>query len=73
MFGWTAEEVHGRTFAEIGMVYEPDLPRVLGIANSLSAGVTSNVCENRNLTKSVGVVHCRWFNSRVPLGDGGYG
>jgi len=73
MFGWTADEVFGRTFSEIGMVYEPDLPQVLGIADALRAGAASNVYENRNLTKTVGVIHCRWFNSRVPLGDGGYG
>ncbi len=73
MFGWTAAEVIGRTFAEIGMVYEPDMALVLRTTNALREGTASNVCENRNVTKSVSVIHCRWFNSRVPLDDGSFG
>ncbi len=73
MFGFTADEVRGRTFTEIGIVYEPDLPAVNAAALALQTGLDSNVCENRNVTKSVSVIHCRWFNSRVPLADGGFG
>jgi len=73
MFGWSAAEVKGRTFAEIGMVYEPDMPQVMATAVALQEGTASNVCENRNVTKGVRVIHCRWFNSRVPLADGSHG
>jgi diguanylate cyclase (GGDEF)-like protein/PAS domain S-box-containing protein len=73
MFGWRADEVQRRTFAEIGMVYEPDMPQVLATVRELRAGTASTVCENRNVTKSVRVINCRWFNSRVPLPDGSFG
>jgi diguanylate cyclase (GGDEF)-like protein/PAS domain S-box-containing protein len=73
MFGWTAAEVHGRTFSDIGMVYEPDMPQVLATTEALRDGTASNVCENRNVTKNVRVIHCRWFNSRVPQHDGSFG
>ncbi len=73
LFGWTLAEVYGRTGAQIGLVYEPDRDRVVANMRALRSGAAANVFENRNVTKECRVVHCRWFNSRVLLGENQFG
>ena len=63
-FGWRAEEVLGRTVAEIGAVHPDDEQRVKAMFDELRSGrQSSNVCENRNLDRVGGVHHCLWHNS----------
>ncbi|MBV8367567.1 MAG: EAL domain-containing protein [Candidatus Eremiobacteraeota bacterium] len=72
IFGWTFDEVRGRTAEELGLIYAADVPAVDEIKRALREGaVTTNVSENRNLTKDGRVIHCRWFNSVLPI-DGSH-
>jgi len=71
IFGWTFEDVRGRTLDEIGLVYPEDAGAVSEIARALQAGNAMNVSENRNLTLDGRVIHCRWFNSSIPI-DGSF-
>ncbi|MBV8748221.1 MAG: PAS domain S-box protein, partial [Candidatus Eremiobacteraeota bacterium] len=69
MFGWTFEEVRGRTGEDLGLTYPDDAQRIAASTRELAlgGGVATNVSENRNLTKDRRVLHCRWFNSRIPI------
>ncbi len=40
------------------------------MADIAAGGTRANVSENRNNTKDGRVLHCRWFNSYIPLEDG---
>ncbi|MEA2666361.1 MAG: hypothetical protein QOI11_3305, partial [Candidatus Eremiobacteraeota bacterium] len=72
IFGWSFAEVRGKSFDELGLVYAEDAPRVAAVMADVSAGtVRANVSENRNHTKDGRVLHCRWFNSYIPV-DGGF-
>ncbi|HEX3464374.1 MAG TPA: EAL domain-containing protein [Candidatus Elarobacter sp.] len=70
IFGWTFDEVRGRTLVELGLVYPDDVARVGELTEALLRGEATNVSENRNVTKDGRVIHCRWFNSAIPI-DGG--
>ncbi len=64
IFGWRAEELMGKTWADWDFVHPDDLPRVIQITADLTEGrQRSNICSNRNFTKDGRVVHCIWFNS----------
>ena len=64
MFGWTEEEVLGRSVTELELVYEEDRERVAEVMEALlQAGVERNKCVNRNLHKNGHVVWCEWYNS----------
>jgi len=64
IFGWSAEELLGKTWAEWDFVHPEDMDMVIEIGRELAEGRScSNVCRNRNLTKDGRVVHCEWFNS----------
>ncbi len=72
IFGYNFDDVHGKTFDELGLVYPADVPAVDEIKSALQQhSVATNVSENRNLTKDGRVIHCRWFNSVIPI-DGSY-
>ena len=72
IFGWTYDEVRGRTFDELGLVYRADAARVAETGRTMQLGpATANVTENRNVTKDGRVLHCRWFSSRIPI-DGSF-
>jgi diguanylate cyclase (GGDEF)-like protein/PAS domain S-box-containing protein len=63
MFGWRYDEVNGRTFDEIRIVYPADRPAVGTIVHDLTSGrVAWNASDNRNVRKDGTVIHCRWFN-----------
>jgi diguanylate cyclase (GGDEF)-like protein/PAS domain S-box-containing protein len=69
IFGWSFDEVHGRTLDEVGVVFPADAPAVGEVARELVLGGHMNVSENRNLTRDGRVIHCRWFNSRIPIDE----
>ena len=72
IFGWTFDEVRGRSFAELGLVYLADVDHVAQAGRALQSGpATANVTENRNVAKDGRVLHCRWFSSRIPI-DGSF-
>ena len=72
IFGWTFDEVRGRSPAELGLVFPGDAPVVATRFNELVSGaVRANISENRNLTKDGRVLNCRWFNSRIEI-DGAF-
>jgi diguanylate cyclase (GGDEF)-like protein/PAS domain S-box-containing protein len=70
IFGWTFDEVRGRTPQDLGFVYQDDLGTVERISGSLRTTGATNVSENRNVGKDGRVIHCRWFNSAIEI-DGG--
>jgi diguanylate cyclase (GGDEF)-like protein/PAS domain S-box-containing protein len=71
IFGWKFLDVYGKSIDEVGLVYDPDREIVARVAAEIQSGaVAGNNCENRNLTRDCRVIHCRWFNSHVKLGDG---
>ncbi len=64
IFGWSAEEVLGKRFADWNFVLEEDMDNVRQAARSLLDGsVQRRSSQSRNLTKSGAVVHCVWQNS----------
>jgi diguanylate cyclase (GGDEF)-like protein/PAS domain S-box-containing protein len=70
IFGWTAEEVLGKTMSEIGFVCDEDVPKVDVIVEQLLGGTANwNSGENRNRRKDGRVVWCRWFNGFVTRDD----
>ncbi len=72
IFGWSFAEVGGKSFDELGLVYPDDAARVAEVMAELSAGtVRANVSENRNRARDGRVLHCRWFNSHIPV-EGGF-
>ncbi len=71
IFGWRFQDVRGKSLQEIGLVYGADEPRVATAMGEIAAGGTrANVSENRNVTRDGRILHCRWFNSHIPLEDG---
>jgi diguanylate cyclase (GGDEF)-like protein/PAS domain S-box-containing protein len=72
IFGWAYDEVRGRTFDDIGLVYHADTARVAETGRTMQLGpATASVTENRNVSKDGRVLHCRWFSSRIPI-DGSF-
>ena len=70
IFGYTADDVMGKTMDEIGFVFPDDTAHVSGIVAQLRAGTAAwNSGENRNRHKDGHVVWCRWFNAFVNRGD----
>ena len=64
MFGWTAEEAMGKSWNDLGLVYEEDLPHVSTVLSDMLHGEDQHITIiNRNYTKSGRVIHCHWFNS----------
>ena len=66
MFGWRSEEVLGRSFDELQLVYVEDRARVAArIAGLVSGAQLSNPSRNRNVRKDGGVIDCEWYNSSL--------
>jgi diguanylate cyclase (GGDEF)-like protein/PAS domain S-box-containing protein len=64
MFGWTEDEVRGKTLDEFGFVYEDDRAGVAALFVELANGpVNWKAHTNRNLRKDGELVWCRWFNA----------
>ena len=71
IFGWSAEEVLGKSIGEFKWVHEEDQERVaLLSAAMLASHNTSNWHINRNYTKEGSVITCEWYNSAMIGGDG---
>ncbi len=72
IFGWSFAEIGGKRLSELDLIYPQDVPRVAAVMTDLVAGHDrANISENRNLTKDGRVLHCRWFNTYIPV-DGGF-
>jgi diguanylate cyclase (GGDEF)-like protein/PAS domain S-box-containing protein len=72
IFGWSFDDVRGRSCDELGLVYLADTASVAETGRTMQSGpATTCVTENRNVTKDGRVLHCRWFSSRIPI-DGSF-
>jgi PAS domain S-box-containing protein len=66
IFGWTAEEMVGRSIAEMRWIHEEDVQSVREIsADLLSARRPSDLNVNRNYRKDGSVIDCEWYNSGI--------
>jgi len=66
IFGYLAEEVLGKHFSEIGLVYAEDLPQVSQATQKMLNGAsTSHRFRNRNVTRSGQVIYCEWYDSAL--------
>lgn len=66
IFGWSADEVKGKSIGEFKWVYEEDAERVAALsADMLASEKTSNVHTNRNYRKDGSVIICEWYNSAL--------
>ena len=64
IFGWSAEEVIGKSWQDWPFVVESDLETVNAFASRLLKGEESrNICQNQNYRKDGTTVHCEWYNS----------
>lgn len=71
LFGWTADEVVGRTLSEFPLVHPADEAHVATVAARLCSGREPFVpSRNRNLTKSGNVLVCDWYNTVVTYPGG---
>ncbi|WP_088894919.1 PAS domain-containing sensor histidine kinase [Leptolyngbya ohadii] len=64
IFGWTDEEVIGKTPFDWQFVFEADREQVNQIVAQLLNGV-STTCHNRNYRKDGSLVFCEWYNSTL--------
>jgi diguanylate cyclase (GGDEF)-like protein/PAS domain S-box-containing protein len=71
IFGWTAEEVKGRTFGEFGLVH-PDSRDLVGshIADMSDGRTRRARMLARNITKDNRAIWCEWYSSAFFDSDG---
>ncbi|MHB8461986.1 MAG: PAS domain S-box protein, partial [Vulcanimicrobiaceae bacterium] len=63
IFGWTAEEMLGKTIQEAKFVHPDDLDAVLALETATRAGARkTRINVNRNVRKDGTVITCKWFN-----------
>ncbi|MBF0528356.1 MAG: PAS domain S-box protein, partial [Deltaproteobacteria bacterium] len=66
IFGWSADEVIGKSIDELGLVYENDWDKVEHVIEGMNNGTLgSNVNHNRNYRKDGSVIFCEWYNSSM--------
>ncbi len=66
LFGWSAEEVLGKTIGEFKWVVEADSQLVDGVsAEMLSGDSPRNMNLNRNYRKDGTIITCEWYNSAL--------
>jgi PAS domain S-box-containing protein len=71
LFGYSKEEVLGKeVFSKI--ILPEEMPHIDGLADRLRTGDMIAHSVNRNLTKDGRVLTCRWFNTPLIRGDGGF-
>ncbi len=71
VFGWSGEEVLGRTIEEMRWVHEDDVEAVRRISEEMLRGTQPrNMHVNRNYRKDGSVVECEWYNSAIYDGQG---
>lgn len=64
IFGWSTEEVIGKHFNDVDLVFAADATEIAIVASELMSGaVDRNRIVNRNNAKSGKVIYCEWFNS----------
>ncbi|MEQ9438888.1 MAG: PAS domain S-box protein [Cyclobacteriaceae bacterium] len=64
VFGWTEEEVRGKTLDQLQLVHQADRKKVDNLMIEILSGTKENcVCESRYYTKSGEVIYCEWYNS----------
>lgn len=64
IFGWTAEEMVGKSLQDWQFVFEEDLERVQQVVEQLRQG-HGIALYNRNYHKDGSIVHCEWYNSTL--------
>ncbi|MFB2939447.1 PAS domain S-box protein [Aerosakkonemataceae cyanobacterium BLCC-F154] len=64
IFGWTAEEVFGKTMFDWQFIFVEDLEIVKSVQSNLLKGNTM-LCNNRNYRKDGTLVYCEWYNSAL--------
>jgi PAS domain S-box-containing protein len=66
IFGWSSNEVVGRSITEMPWVYKEDVEIVQQVsAGMLNGKSPRNVSENRNYRKNGTVIDCEWYNSAI--------
>ncbi|HKN83669.1 MAG TPA: PAS domain-containing sensor histidine kinase, partial [Pyrinomonadaceae bacterium] len=66
LFGWTAEEVHGKRFSDWDFVVPEDLEAVNQLGQRQNEGKERHgISRNRNYTKLGSILHCEWYNSAL--------
>lgn len=64
IFGWMFDEVKGKRWDELPLVYPDDMELVTAVAAELGEGLKEhNTCLNRNIRKDGRLIYCEWFNS----------
>ena len=64
VFGWSKDEVVGKTIEELDLVFEEDADNVSSVIDALISGAISrSKYVNRNNTKNGKVIYCEWYNS----------
>ena len=73
MFGWTAAETIGKTFADFHWVHDEDLLQIESVCADLVSGRrTRIIAMNRNYRKDGSVVHMEWYNSALLDAEGNF-
>ena len=71
VFGWSAEEIIGKSIAQMPWVYKDDVEFVEQVSSEMLSGKRPrNVSANRNYRKDGSVVDCEWYNSAIYDADG---
>jgi len=64
MFGWTEEEVRGKTLDEFALVCEDDRETVTAFFRDMANGPANwSTNTNRNRRRDGTIIHCRWFSA----------
>jgi PAS domain S-box-containing protein len=70
-FGWNAEDVIGKHWSELNLVYPEDQQAVVAIVKRLLDGTAQYACmSNRNLTRNGMVIPCEWYSAAFFDADG---
>ncbi len=66
IFGWSAEEVIGKSWQDWKFIVESDFEKVNEVASRLLRGEESwNICRHQNYRQDGSIVHCEWYNSAL--------
>ena len=66
VFGWSAEEILGKSITEFRWVYEEDINNVQQESIALRDGSRPrSLYKNRNYRKDGSVIECEWYNSAI--------
>jgi PAS domain S-box-containing protein len=66
VFGWSGDEIIGKTNGDFQWVYEDDVSVVINVSKDMLSGIRpKNLCVNRNYRKDGSVIYCEWYNSAI--------